>query len=146
MSTLHPWEDLSSLKGFFTVGINRILEAFDPTVLIWLDADVTRLILPHLRHSRCIPFARDEIDNGSWNMLHPAGLLDGPDTFIDCKNSGVSATYWAMTLGCGPVYLLGMSATYDCRRGRTNLSPTHSQVPPSRYVGTCRGTTSGRAM
>lgn len=114
-------EDLSVLDEFFTVGVNRIPYRYDPTVLMWLDAPVTTDIEPYLGASRAIKFARDEFCRGRWNELHLSGLLKTPDSFVDFKNSGVSAAYWVMALGCRPVYLLGMSATYDGRRCRTNF-------------------------
>jgi len=109
-------DDLSVLDAFFTVGVNRIVYRYDPTVLIWLDASVTPDIEPYLAGSRAVKLARDEICKGRWNALHPTSLLKTPDTFVDCRNSGVSAAYWAMALGCRPVYLLGMSARCDGRR------------------------------
>ena len=102
-------DDLSWLDGFFTVGVNRILERFDPTVLLWLDGNISCLIEPLLAGSAAVPLQ----GGTAGSDLRPTGHLQGPDTYIDCKNSGVSAAYWAMTLGCRPIYLLGMSGTYD---------------------------------
>ena len=109
-------EDLSGLADFFTVGVNRILERFDPTFIMWLDADVTPLVEPRLADAQAVPLVRDEVCSGPWLSLTPAHTLQGPTTYIDCKNSGVSAAYWAVTLGCRPIYLLGMSATYQADR------------------------------
>ena len=84
-------EDLSGLADFFTVGVNRILERLDPTFIMWLDADVTPLVEPRLADAQAVPLVRDEVCSGPWLSLTPAHTLQGPTTYIDCKNSGVSA-------------------------------------------------------
>ena len=125
-------EDLSCLADFFTVGTNRILWRFDPTVLMWFDAEVVDPAAPQniaapLAACRAIPFTRDEINwEKRWNDLAACGTsrqwvdqpLCRPDMVASTGNSGASAAYWAMSLGCRPVYLLGMGASYD--GGRTN--------------------------
>ena len=104
--------NLSALDDFFTVGVNRVVERYDPTVLIWLDAEVRKEIEGLREISRAVRLANADCAEGPHNRLRPSGLLRGPDTFVDCKNGGVSAAYWAMTLGCRPIFLLGMSARY----------------------------------
>lgn len=131
-------EDLSVLDEFFTVGVNRIPYRYDPTVLMWLDAPVTTDIEPYLGASRAIKFARDEFCRGRWNELHLSGLLKTPDSFVDFKNSGVSAAYWVMALGCRPVYLLGMSATYDGRHAAP-ISTARTAATCQRRWGACGG-------
>lgn len=124
--------DLACLADLFTVGTNRIVWKFDPTVLMWFDPEIVDPAAPQniampLAACRAVPFTRDEINwEKQWNDLAAYGTsrqwvdqpLCRPDMVPCTGNSGASAAYWAMSLGCRPVYLLGMSASYD--GGRTN--------------------------
>jgi len=117
--------ELSVLEDFFTVGVNRILEVYDPTVVMWLDRDVTPYVRPRLAESETLPLR----GGTAGRDLRPVGTLQGPETYIDCKNSGVSAAYWAMDLGCRPIYLVGMSATYE--GGKTDFYGRNRHHVPS---------------
>ena len=100
--------DLTPLDGFFTVGVNRILYHYDPTVVMWFDANVVPDIADRLATCEAIPFTNDEINHGQWNGLKPYGTrlrwvdepLRRPDYVAATGNSGASAAYWAMSLGC----------------------------------------------
>ena len=80
--------DLSCLDGYLTVGVNRIRERYDPTCLLWLDADAQ----PDLTGYDGLCLVRSAICTGPWVSLTPSQELS-PWTFVDCKNSGVSAAY-----------------------------------------------------
>ena len=103
-------EDLSRLDGFFTVGVNRILYRYDPTVLMWWDDTVHPDIEHLLPDAKCLVL--DYLDTagnnaGSQRIFRPLT----PDVVPVTCSAGVSAAFWAMSLGCSPIYLLGMSAT-----------------------------------
>lgn len=112
-------QDLSTVKDYFTVGVNRILYHFDPTVLMWFDQNVGDDIAKLIRKSEAIVFTNETI-SGRHNGLRVNGTrekwddtpLAWPDYVPGTGSSGVSAAYWAMSLGCSPIYLLGMSAEY----------------------------------
>jgi len=123
--------DLSRLDGYFTVGVNRILWHYDPTVLIWLDADVWADIKGPARGCKAALAPSSDVRHGP-GSIRPAKPGDDPRTDPSCYaavgNSGVTAAIWAHALGCRPVYLLGMSASYLC--GKTNsygMNPRHGQ-------------------
>lgn len=114
-------EHLERLDGFFTVGVNRILECYAPTVLLWMDPDVVPHIEPLIDTDQTIALAYGDYEAPDWasrldDLGHPGRQPNcGPITpggLISVGNSGVSAAVWAWTLGCRPVYLLGMTATY----------------------------------
>jgi len=109
----HLPEDLSCLDGLFTIGANRILRRYDPTVLIYLDQEVLRDETKRFEVAQAVILARDEASPGPYNALRAVGTLQDPSTFIDCGCTGVTAAYWAITLGCKPVYMVGMSADFS---------------------------------
>ena len=110
-------EDLSSLDGFFSIGVNRILYHYDPTVVMWFDYDVLPDIKEHLRTAKAIPIVQQDHNNGNrWHGLEMRGHshdpifkpLDTPWELPWTGSSAVTAAFWAIALGCGPIYLLGM--------------------------------------
>jgi len=132
--------DLTVLGGLFSVGVNRILERCDPTVLMWLDPEVGGRFEGTLETSPVIPITLQEINwDNQWWGLEAVGdtgrrsfdVPDHPGLIPITANSGVSAALWARSLGCQPVYLVGMSATYDGTR--TNFyghNPGHIRSTP----------------
>ena len=129
---------LIALDHFFTVGVNRIAFRYDPTVLMWFDPDVWEDIQEHVERGRAICFFIPENRiPGITNDLLPHGTthhfadypLTRPDYITATGNGGVAAAYWAMSLGCWPVFLLGMSCEYIGKR--TNFygrNRTHDNV------------------
>ena len=131
--------DLSTVKDYFTVGVNRILYHFDPTVLMWFEASVLADIKAPLSKAAAVPFT-NEILGGGYNALRVNGSPDKWDDtplawpdWIPCTgSSGASAAYWAMSLGCSPIYLLGMGAEYVGDRSSsygTNRYHTDATMP-----------------
>lgn len=145
-------EDLSPLDGLLTIGVNRIWwSGYDPTIVMWTDNEIERdvserqadhpdAILYH--ESKAVVFIRDEInyDKKRANDLEPFGNSANPchDQLNDASriaatgNMGTAAAFWAMGLGCRPVYLLGMSGGYvsdETGEAQTNfygVSPYHN--------------------
>ena len=120
-------ERLDGLAGHFTIGTNRILTRYDPTILMWFEIDTERDIRPELATAECVCFTNAVVNGGQYNSLTCVGRQAEPATEPLPKlseipvtgNSGASAAYWAMTLGCSPIYLLGMSGSY--RGEQTNF-------------------------
>jgi hypothetical protein len=118
-------EDLTPLDGFFTIGVNRILLRYDPTVLMWFDSNIPDILGARLSQCLAVPFTNQQINhNPRWNGLENVGNsaypvhapLQDPKCIPVTLSSACSAAWWSMTLGCSPVYLLGMSGTYDGER------------------------------
>lgn len=118
--------DLTPLDDFFTVGVNRILLAYDPTVVLWTDTEIWEDIESQAERCKATMFSccnsgprlnRIEVQGHSGDRCFD--VLDSPAMLPATGNMGVSAALWAMSLGCSPVYLLGMSAEYD--GGKTNF-------------------------
>lgn len=109
----HLPEDLSCLDNLFTVGTNRILRRYEPTVLIYQDKEIWQDEKERFKATQAVILARDEASRGPYNKLRPVGTLQDPSTMIDVGCTGVVAAYWAMTLGCKPIYLMGMSADFS---------------------------------
>lgn len=117
-----PIDDLECLAGCFTVGVNRILQVFTPTVLVWVDGTVSRNDVAN----RALMDDTDALlvcDKSVADTQGHHGLLTHvgdaavahnatPKTLVCNGNTGCCAARWAYSLGCRPVYLVGMDATY----------------------------------
>jgi len=111
-----PVEHLSLLDGFFTVGTNRIIQVYDPTVHLVVDASAWPARMPD---TKCQPLLSPLMNlkkiPGAWYpFLHIASeeWSKHPGELHADGNSGVCAAGWANSLGCEPIYLLGMTAKY----------------------------------
>ncbi len=120
-----PWlpvDDLECLRYQFTVGVNRILMAgYTPTVLLWVDGSV----YDDDDHGAMID-ASDALlvcDKSVWRHERHIGLKthvgdmalkrqSTPTVLCVNGSTGCCAARWAVALGCEPVYLVGMEATY----------------------------------
>jgi len=106
-------DDLTPLDGLFTVGVNTVIRRYEPTVLMWLDAEVPIELGWQLDGGpeTALGVTRQEINwDNRWVGLEPAAMneaLDDPSRFADLNCTGASAAIWALALGCETVYLLG---------------------------------------
>ena len=124
-------EQLWRLDAFLTVGVNRICRVYDPTVLIWVDASVGEEIAPLLPTRKCLRLCPESMctSAGAIGLDFRAGSrrLSRTPRELHCDgNTGVAAAGWVLSLGCRPVYLLGMDARY--RAGATDfygVNPHH---------------------
>ena len=133
-----PVEALSALNRFFTIGVNRILQIYDPTILLYCDLSVWKDIADVYPKRGCqiitsgdfvpknvvdaaisgsplpgkpiwqIQMGRDETGR-SLDMQIPRH----PGYVVIDGNTGVAAASWALALGCNPVYILGLDAAYS---------------------------------
>jgi len=110
--------DLTPLDGFFTVGVNRIAIRYDPVVLQWWDASIAKEHLDEIEASKAIKITSRRLNlYGLWNGLDCVGdtgsvvmqNIGDPSKVPVTGVSGVTAALWAMSLGCKPIYLVGMS-------------------------------------
>lgn len=113
--------DLSPLEKAFTVGVNRILRSgFTPTVVLWVDGSVVQEDGEQLDASGALLVCDKSVAKRQGHIGLQAWVGDGalshkstPTTLTINGNTGCCAVRWAIALGCKPVFLLGMSATYD---------------------------------
>jgi len=115
-----PVDDLSCLRGCFTVGVNRILRSgFTPTVIVWADRTVYQddgeqmdaseaLLVCDARRVR----RPEHIGLKTWVGDHALTHDGSPIELTVNGSTGCCAARWAIALGCQPVYLVGMGATY----------------------------------
>lgn len=115
-----PLDQLHELHSCFTVGINRLLKSgYVPTAMFgvdpltrvewqreWSDVD-TLFVFPTVdRHAfgGCVGLELELFAGSNSNLPPHSVACDG--------NSGVAAARWALSLGCEPVYILGMSGKF----------------------------------
>ena len=130
-----PVAELPLLAGQFTVGVNRILRSgFVPTAIMWLDQGVADEEGPQLESSGALLLGpRQHTVRGMAPLDYVGGYRawdepSNPWTIRPNGNMGVAAARWAQSLGCFPVYLLGMSAKGQLDFYGTN--PHHSGDTP----------------
>ena len=122
-----PVERLALLKDQFTIGVNRVLRSgFTPTVILWGDVTVYQEDGQQMDASGALlvcdrSVACRQHHHGLKTWVGNAALRHAstPATLCCNGNTGCCAARWALALGCQPVYLLGMSATYE--PGRTDF-------------------------
>jgi len=132
-----PVGELHCLARRLTVGVNRIVLAFEPTVVMWVDASVYADAGERIDRcgalavcGRAVRRRREhvglEVVTGERALRRPAG----PGVLCCNGSTGCCAARWAASLGCRPVYLVGMGAAY--RDGRTNF---YGRNPRHRFAG-----------
>lgn len=110
-----PVDDLHVLDGHFTIGVNRIGQVFDPTILLIADASAYKDAIFGEAQLLLSPEMNVKRKGGAWYpKLFVASLKwpKHPGELHAHGNSGVAAGSWANALGCEPIYLVGMEAKY----------------------------------
>ena len=128
-----PVDDLDCLADRFTIGVNRIVEVFTPTVLMWVDWTVYKAIGAKMDESgalmvcdRSVRHRQDHIGLKTWTGENALVHQSSPEVLCCNGNTGCCAARWAISLGCRPVYLVGMEAAY--KDGKTDFwgnNPRH---------------------
>ena len=117
-----PWlpiDSLPLLNDFFTIGVNRITQVYDPTILMIIDETVFKDVELDQIHAQKLfncSMDRKYKTPETWLPDLVGASQDwgtSPGQIHANGNSGVAAAAWAATLGCEPIYLLGMEARYD---------------------------------
>jgi len=135
-SPLLPVADLDCLDRCFTVGVNRIVEVYDPTVVMWVDSTVYRAVGKQIDASAALPVCdasvyqrQRHIGLRTWTGEGALTHETTPTTLCCNGNTGCMAARWALALGCETVYLVGMEARYA--GGKTDfwgVNPRHRTV------------------
>ncbi len=128
-----PTGDLDCLADRFTIGVNRIVRVYTPTVVMWVDRSVYEDVGGAIDRCEALPIcdraARrrpGHVGLKTWVGEHALAHESAPDELCCNGNTGCTAARWALALGCRPVYLVGMEARY--RDGRTDFwgdNPSH---------------------
>jgi len=128
-----PVDDLDCLAEKFTIGVNRIVEVFRPTVLMWVDWTVYQAVGEKMDSSGALMVCDQSVRHRQFHIGLKTWVGEGalkhqsqPDALCCNGNTGCCAARWAISLGCSPVYLVGMEAAY--KDGRTDFwgdNPRH---------------------
>mgnify|MGYP001195736987 CR=1 FL=1 len=110
--------DLSLLKDFFTIGINRSfkLDSFCPTILFWQDISFFRTEADNIHNLDCIKVCRDIADPKRlyYNFHHKPGEykfdIDKPHVLYGSGCTSILSAEFCNLLGVSTIVLLGMDA------------------------------------
>ncbi len=125
-------ENLSIVKHYMTIGLNRAFLLFDPVVLFWQDGELFerhREIKTLKAHKVCRNIA-DPVGrfiNYRLASSEKFGLADSPHVLRGKGATGPLAVQFANALGCSPIILIGFDCKY--RDGKTDfygVNPSHS--------------------
>ncbi len=109
--------DMAILDSFFTIGINRIFDIFDPTILFWQDIELWNDHWKKIIKLDAIKVAEEDADPEkicvNFRRLRKKPYLSGfPGLVSGLGNSGLLAVQFAFALGCDPLILIGMDCNY----------------------------------
>lgn len=110
--------DLSILKPYFTIGMNRAFYKIDPTILLWQDPELWYTEKRYLPKLKAIKYCRDCADiQGRFFNFRLANsdyrLPDAPTVLYGRGSTGPLAFQLAYIMGCDPIILLGMDCKYS---------------------------------
>ena len=110
--------NLSLLDNYFTIGINRIVYTYDPTILIWQDLALFIQERSKVLSSRAIKYCREgsETHGGfyTFRLQGREGQLTNTTKILYGRGSSGSIAYqFARVLGCDPIILVGMDCSYS---------------------------------
>ena len=120
--------DLSLIEEMFSVGTNRICRVFQPTILLWQDAELLKTDKESVLQSRSIKVCRDISDTDRrFNHFSIDGKQDSfgtdPSRLAVHGCSGVLAIQMAAAMGASNIVLLGMDCDYS--GGKTDFYGTN---------------------
>ena len=116
-----PVDDLHLLDGQITIGVNRIiLSGFVPSAVLWADDGVWDDVGCEIEDCGAVPLSLVGLSHRpGMFVLDPVGSEHDRGDARRCYisgSTGTAAARLALALGFDPVFLLGMSATYDGER------------------------------
>jgi hypothetical protein len=134
--------DISSLKPYFTIGINSAYKLIDPTILLWQDIEFWynhKYEVQKLEALKYCTLTSDppgkyyhfKITGGAFNLTKSCDRLYGRGS------SAPLAVQLAKCLGCNPIILLG----YDCKysNGKTDFYGNNPYHKPHTLTNCKRG-------
>lgn len=106
--------DFSLLDNKFTIGVNKIISVFQPTITYAADSYVLPYLQQHRKTSDIVICDPNNAKLNDCYYVKPtfSGGIKGNIDFLECgNNSGYGAIHLAISLGFNPIYLLG----FDCK-------------------------------
>jgi len=127
-------QNLSLLDDYFTIGLNRIFQVYDPTILFWQDKKIWKEYQQEILEQKSLKFCRNCFDtssdlNGFVLASNKADFNSEPQSINGRGNTGVISVQFAIALGCNPIILIGMDCKYD-KDGNTDFfgkNPDHKE-------------------
>lgn len=118
-------QDLSILKDYFTIGINRIFKKIDPTILFWQDLSTWLEHKNEIKKTKAIKLCRKgaETENYCYHFLlkRKNHVLTSSLKYLYGRgNTSALAFQVAYALGCNPIFLIGIDCKY-AKNGDTNF-------------------------
>ena len=125
--------DLSLIKDMFSIGTNRICRVFQPTILLWQDAELLKTDEESILLSHSIKLCRDISDTDRrFNHFSISNKQDrfGTDPSMLAMHgcSGALAVQVAAAMGANAIVLLGMDCDYS--GGKTDFYGTNVDHKP----------------
>lgn len=123
--------NLSILKSYFTIGINRAFYKLDTTIIMWQDEQLWYSDKHRISRLKAIKYCRDRSDpqNRFYNFRRVAGdyqMPENPSVLYGMGSTGPLAFQLAFILGCDPIVLLGMDCKYiDGKTDFYGKNPSH---------------------
>lgn len=116
--SISDW-DLDVLDGFLTIGINQIIDIYDPTILLWQDVLFWNNNHGAIMRSKAIKVARRYADPEKiacrFELVGKDPVLtENPTKLYGYGTSGILAVQLAYALGSRTIILLGCDC---CHRG-----------------------------
>lgn len=109
--------DLSLLDGCFSIGINRIYQVYDPTILLWQDKELSLKNKKAICDCSSIKVCRDRCN--AENLFTPFSLSgpsyrisDNPSCLFGYGCSGALGIEMAVAMGAESITLLGIDCDY----------------------------------
>jgi len=117
-------QNLKILKPYFTIGVNRILYLFNPTILIWQDIQMWNSEKKKIANNKSLKicnnvsdprkvFLNFEVKTGNFKFGNNPYILHGTG------NTTALAAQLAVNLGCSNIVLLGTDCKYQ--NGKTDF-------------------------
>jgi hypothetical protein len=129
--------DFSRLQSEVIIGVNKAYKLVTPTYLVFGDNAFLKNFTQEIYTLPCVKFAPHDILRGYGHStlyavqrgnrqsdILPRGL-SAPISFIN--NSGVGALRITYTLGCNPIYLLGIDLTVNAA-GETHFHEDYKAI------------------
>tara|TARA_B100000614_G_scaffold262909_1_gene300767 strand:+ start:228890 stop:229609 length:720 start_codon:yes stop_codon:yes gene_type:complete len=110
--------DLTLIEQAFSIGLNRIYQVFDPTILLWQDKGLYRDGIHHLDNCAAIKCCRVAVDReGRWTNFrlesNPYKFHNKPHHLWGFGCSGALGVQLAVAMGANAIVMLGMDCDYE---------------------------------
>lgn len=138
--------DLSLLDNYFTIGINKILYEYDPTVLLWQDLALWVQEKNRIVNAKAVKYCRQGSETkGGFYTFKLQGrdpkLTPTPATLYGRGSSGSITYQFARALHCDPIVIVGMDCSYGKLDGKaiTDFYGNNPMHKPHTLPGCVKG-------